>query len=37
MKLFSNFKKFGSKIALIEKDKKISFNELETHISNICI
>ena len=31
MKLFSNLKKFGSKIALIEKDKKISFNELETY------
>ena len=29
MKLFSNLKKFGSKIALIEKDKKISFNELK--------
>ena len=31
MKLFSNLKKFGSKIALIENDKKISFNELETY------
>lgn len=34
MKLFSNFKGYGSKIALIEGEKKISFKELEKYANN---
>ena len=35
MKLFSNLKGYGSKIALIEGEKKISFKELEKHANNV--